>query len=223
MQVKYSLIGLGIALLIGVGGYYAVYHSKAQPTTKDVDLGNGIIAKDVPAGVTVSLATTTTNVKPPALDGPINFRNTFTADVVTLYKNKITATRAEIKKGGNQFQNWMLLGALYQEIGDINSALEVFNYLSAISPKNTVSFNNAGQLYQYYLKDYPKAETNFKTAIQNDPKYVISYENLFDLYRLSYKTNTSAAVDTLKLGLKNNPDDKDLQMLLDKYQSGQLK
>ena len=55
-------------------------------------------------------------------------------------------------------ENWLVLGVYRKMIGDYESAKEVWEYASAIRPQNSVSFNNLGELYAYYLKDNAKAE-----------------------------------------------------------------
>ena len=49
------------------------------------------------------------------------------------------------------------------------------------------------------------------------------YANLYDLYRYSYKTNTTAAADILKQGIKENPQAVDLYIALGAYYKTQGK
>jgi hypothetical protein len=232
--MPYKQLGIGVlAALVLVGGYFLLVHkpssdqtSSQTGTSTNVDLGNGVTAVNVPPGVTVSVATSTAGAAPvePSLSRPINIPSTMPSDVGALYTKKIQDTRSQIrtdKVGIDQYNLWLALGALYQDIGDYQGAQQAFQYVSEISPKNVVSFNNLGILYQYYLKDYPKAESSFMTALHNDPHYILTYSNLFDLYRLSYKTNTTAAADIVKLGLKNNPNDQTLLQLQSELKSGQ--
>lgn len=214
MLKKYLALGIGIALFVGIGGYLFLVRQGALPAFRDIDLGNGIIIKDVPVGTDISISTSSAPT-PPSLTRPISISTSMSADVAALYKKKIQDARAALQAEGNasSFDTWGTLGTLYQEVGDYEGARQVFVYLSAISPKNIVSFNNLGILYHFYLKDYPKAEENFRRAIQNDPTYILSYRNLFDLYTLSYKVHTSAAADIIEEGLKKNPNNPDLLQL----------
>lgn len=208
----YGVIGIVLAM-----GVYSVLASRgyvpsiwsSTPSVRDIDLGNGVIAKDVPVGVDVSLTNSSSSTQP-SLSRKITTASSVSAEAAPIYKKKIEDAQAGLRKNTQSFDGWILLGTLYQQVGDYEGARQVFEYLSAIAPKNTVSFNNLGILYHYYLKDYPKAEANFLKAIENDPTYVMSYRNLFDLYSLSYKTNTTAAADIIKRGLKSNPNNQDL-------------
>jgi Tfp pilus assembly protein PilF len=74
-----------------------------------------------------------------------------------------------------------------------------------------------GDLYQYYIKDYLKAESQFKQAVANDPKYIPSYLHLADLYTNSYQTSTNKGELVLKDGLAKNPGDIMLSLALGAY------
>ena len=71
---------------------------------------------------------------------------------------KIQDLSSQLKKDSDNLENWLVLGVYRKMIGDYESAKEVWEYASAIRPQNSVSFNNLGELYAYYLKDNAKAE-----------------------------------------------------------------
>lgn len=56
--------------------------------------------------------------------------------------------------------------------------------------------------------DLSSAETAFKTSTKIDPYFAPSFENLADLYRIQKREDLVA--NTLKLGMKNNPDSPSL-------------
>ena len=88
-----------------------------------------------------------------------------------------------------------------KQIGDYKGAEQAWEYAGALQPGNNISFLNLGILYHYYLKDFVNSEKNFLTSLRNNPNYSHTYKELGDLYRYSYKKDTTAAVDILKQGI----------------------
>ena len=136
-------------------------------------------------------------------------------------RNQITVQIKEtsdiLKNNPQFFDGWISLGSLRKIAGDYEGAKEAWEYVSAISPLNHVSFGNLGDLYHYYLKDYPRAEKNLLTAVKNNPNSIVGYRNLYNLYTESYKEKISEAPKVLESGLKSNPENYDLLILLGQY------
>ena len=95
------------------------------------------------------------------------------------------------------------MGVYRKIIGDYEDAREVWEYAGAIRPQNSVSFNNLGELYAYYLKDNKKAEENYAKAIENDPSAIYIYRNFFDFYRYVAK-DTIKSPTILEKGIAAN-------------------
>lgn len=116
-------------------------------------------------------------------------------------------------------------GTVKQNKGDYKGAETDWLEAAQKSPTNLVPYNNLGNLYHYYLKDFPKAEQNLLKVVELDPTYISGYRNLLDLYRYSYQQSTTKAVDILQQGLKANPKNIDLYVLLASYyeQKGDVK
>ena len=106
---------------------------------------------------------------------------------------------------------------LRKTIGDYAGAREAWEYANAIRPGNYVSFSNLGDLYHYYIKDYPKAEENLLQAIKNEPSHIGSYRALVDLYTQSYTEKLGEVPSVLSDGLKKNPDNYDLLIMFASY------
>lgn len=109
---------------------------------------------------------------------------------------------------------WLVLGNLRKGMGDFEGAIEAWEYVLVLEPNHIVAPNNLGNLYHFELKKYPEAEQAFRKAIENDPGYLLSYQNLFDLYRYSYQTDTDKAEHILKEGIEQNPETIELRILL---------
>ena len=123
---------------------------------------------------------------------------------------------AAINKDKYDFNMWINLGTLRHMAVDEQGAKEVWEYASATWPTNVASFNDLGDLYANYLKDYAKAESNFLTAVKNKPDDTNPYRNLFTLYYdAGYNKGKAEAI--LKKAIAAAPKAVDMQVLLARY------
>lgn len=156
----------------------------------------------------------------PVINRAVTVPASFSAEAKAIILANIESTRAKLRANPKDLAVWIDLGLEYKAIDEYAAALEAWEYVSLMSPTNIVSYNNVGDLQHYIFKDYVRSEMNFLQAIHNDPHYVLSYLNLYDLYRLSYKQDTSKAEDILKQGIKENPKAIDLLVALATYYRG---
>lgn len=119
-----------------------------------------------------------------------------------------------VKEHPDFFNGWIQLGLLKKTIGDFEGARDAWEYASLISPKNSISFANLGELYWRYLHVYPQSEINFKTSIKNAPNDPGTYVSLSDLYFYSLKEKSDLADDILLQGIDVNPKSMDLTKAL---------
>jgi tetratricopeptide (TPR) repeat protein len=161
----------------------------------------------------------------PDLNRPIVFSNGEPAEFRRLMKEKIERSVAELKIHPEKAEEWNNLAIFRKNINDYEAAAEIWEYLVWLQPTNVVALGNLGDLYHFYLRDYPKSEKNFLAAIALEPTNLTLYRGLHELYRYSYKRDTSAAADILKTGLQKIPDNIDLLVLLASYykEKGQKK
>lgn len=221
MQNNGYLWGAILALVIIVGGFF-VFKARTvtAPTTPagtvasttSTNLGNGMVATG-PAGVKIELVDTT--VKAPSLAGTIKIATSLASDVQVAIRTKEEALIAELTKTPSRLDLWLSLGVYRKMAGDYAGAALAWQYVADAGPASVtyIAHGNLGDLYMNFLKDYPKAEANYKAAIQIKPDFIDYYRSLFTLYRSFYKTNTTAAADIVAQGLKANPNNKDLLQL----------
>jgi len=153
----------------------------------------------------------------PDLDRPVVFTGIFSDGEKMAMIKDIKRLSEELKEDSNLFNNWLSLGLQRKEIGDYEGAREAWEYASVISPTNSVSLSNLGDLYHYYLKDYVKSEENLLKAIENSSGNIALYRSLHELYKYSYKEKAGLADDILFKGLEENPNNLDLLILLGLY------
>ncbi len=119
---------------------------------------------------------------------------------------------------GDDMNRLIQKGTDYKKAGDYANAAKTWESVSSMWPQNIISFNNLGDLYMNYLKDYPKAEKNYLQHITNRSDDPNAYRTLFELYTTtSYKPSSTAAEDILKKGIANNTQAYDLNILLARY------
>lgn len=153
----------------------------------------------------------------PDLARPIVFPAGVSEEFKRIMTERINKTSAELKKNPENIDVWLDLAIHRKTIDDYKGAAEIWEYVLEFQPDNSVVLGNLGELYHLYLKDYPKSENYYKSAIALDQTRIALYRGLHELYKYSYKKETTAAADILKIGLERNPDNTDLLILLGVY------
>ena len=103
-----------------------------------------------------------------------------------------------------------MLGAIHHLLGDVTQAIGNYEHATRLGP----SANAYGNLaYSYYEAGrYDEAVTAYQTSLERDPKNVVTYRNIGDVYarlgrmaeaRHSYEGAIAAAAERLKI----NPSD----------------
>ena len=114
-------------------------------------------------------------------------------------------------------QGWLQLGILRKYIGDYEGAALAWEYAAKIRPDDYTAFNNLGDIYHFYLKNFQKSESAIKKVIELKPDYIPAYRNLFELYTFSYKEKASLADDALLDGIGKNQKAYELMVVLAMY------
>ena len=131
---------------------------------------------------------------------------------------KIQDLSSQLKKDSDNLENWLVLGVYRKIIGDYEGAREVWEYASAIRPQNSISFNNLGELYAYYLKDNKKAGRKLRQSDRKRPVGHLHLPQSFDFYRYVAKDPVKARA-ILEKGIAANPStSSDLKNLLENVQ-----
>lgn len=159
-------------------------------------------------------------IKVPDYKRPLTFpkNTTLNAEAQSLLLKQYAKTQAVVIKDPLSFNEWIFLGNDNLIAGNYAIAQEYWEYVSLRWPTNQASFNNLGDLYMNYLKDYAKAEKNWLQAVKNKADDPGVYKNLFTLYsETSYKPTNTAAEDILKKGIAANPRAVNLQYDLAVY------
>lgn len=211
-------ISIAIIPLFILGlGVYVYLDIKEKNTSEALPVSNGGIQATGDYTIEQIPITQPVGMEQPNLDRPVVFGSNVTPEVKKIITTNITNLIAELKKDGTSTDKWIELGLQRKVAGDFEGAKEVWEYASALSPHNYVSFSNLGDLYAYHLKNYSKAEENLKVSIKNKPDYISGYRALYELYHLMYAEKSNLADDILLEGLLKNPKSTDLMILLAQY------
>ena len=134
--------------------------------------------------------------------------------------SNLTKATENVRENTFSYGDWLQLGALRQMLGDYEGAALVWRYLVAEGTLDAgtkaTAYGNLGNLYALYLKDYSRAEANYKAAIGLNSQNPDYYRSLHELYRYTLK-NASAAENILRDGGRSIPKALDLQVLLARY------
>ena len=143
----------------------------------------------------------------PSLNREIQVSATTDEAVRAALRVKVAEAQARLTRVPYDGNAWMDLALRYHSAGDYEGAREVWEFIISMPPPNITALGNLGRLHHFELKQYEKAEQYFKQAIEANPARPEAYYELFDLYRYSYKKDTTAAVDILKEASELFPDD----------------
>lgn len=154
----------------------------------------------------------------PTLVRSTDFSNTLTPEIKKIVISRLDNDIATIKKNPNDVTSWIDLGIQRKQLGDYYGARDAWEYVKAVEPSNIVPWNNLGDLYHFYLKDYKKSEENWKKTIALKPDYAQGYRGLYELYLYSMKEKSGEIPTMLKQGIAKNPEATDLKAMLADYE-----
>lgn len=152
----------------------------------------------------------------PNLDRPYEPPARLSESVKAESRQKVEELVTDLRGNPAAMSKWLVLSTYRSASEDYDGAEEILRYVAFRWPFETVTYINLGNLFQSRA-DYPKAESFYRKALLLQPENIGVYRTLHDMYRLSYKTDTSAASDILEEGLSANPGNTDLLIPLALY------
>jgi len=191
-NLKIILIILGIAVLISGGVFY---FSKNRPSVPGVEPGTG---EEFPYSIDFSKAE---NISEAQLE---------------ILKNNYELAVEDYNKNPKSFSALMTFAFTYYQLGNYQSARDVYIKVGEVSPKNYTSFWNLGNTY-VRLEDYSGAEQAYLKAIENGPDQVRHYTALAEIYWYDMPEKKAEIPELYKKGLQVLPGNYDLLMNLALY------
>lgn len=188
-----------VIVLISAGVWYGL---------KDKSTANGNIG---------GVATLDESVPAPSLDREVTAPEYFPQEAKDILLANIADAKGRIEENPGDLSSWLDLAIFYKTAEDYEGAEAIWLYINKAAEGQSISAHNLGDLYHLYLKDYKKAEGQFREALRRNPGQTFTYAALHELYRYSYKTDTNLAVDVIMEGLQVDPGAIDLMKLLAGY------
>lgn len=198
-------------MLVVLGGalWWQQQQRTSVPELPAAELDPSLQVVDTPA-YTIETVT----IDPPSLDREVSITADLPEDAAAMVRTTIESLKQQLTAEPTRIDLWLKLGVYYKLAGDYEGAIEAWDYVAAggQSSISYIGYANQGDLYMNFIKDYAKAETNYKAAISINPRIVEYYRNLFFLYR-DIRGNPGAAAAIVEQGLAANPDHPDLLSL----------
>lgn len=110
------------------------------------------------------------------------------------------------------------IAQIKRNLGDFTGAIAAWQYANFIRPDNSLSFSNLAALYHYDLRDYAKAETNYRISVNNDPDDLSTIRNFYELYYYDFEDNDKVEKLLLEF-VENNPLEPDIFTLTARFYS----
>jgi tetratricopeptide (TPR) repeat protein len=232
MNTKYISIVVGFIALGGVG-YYIYSDMVREPSGSPSvsQLGNTITGTSSSPEGAVSGNGSNSSTASGSGEG-----NSNTLPVPRLDRFVINAQVTNVKRAAldkalhdlsvqvtaeGKFEQWLDLASYRKVAEDYEGAGEIWEYMTKRYPNDRTAFVNLGNLYHFYLKDFPKAESYMLAAIGLGQSPASDYIDLYELYTLSYKEKENKADDILLKGLEELPNNPDLSFTLAAYYAEQ--
>jgi tetratricopeptide (TPR) repeat protein len=158
-----------------------------------------------------------TPAKQPSLSHEVVFTQELPNETEDRIRGNILINQEKLQKEPKDLETWLDLALQYKEAGDLEATEDVWKYLNEAFSGQETSLFNLGVLYHQDLKEYDKSEKSYREAIKRNPAYSLSYLGLHELYRYSYKQDTTLAVEILLEGMEQIPNDPNLPIALAAY------
>ncbi len=206
------------AVILGILGFYGYRLYKIEKESDRLSTAGNIIGEGVfgTGEAKIEQVPLSEGVPIPDLDRPVVFggANEFSPEAKEIMLKKIAGLVANLKVNPGALDKWLELGVWRKGTGDYEGAKEAWQYVVKISPDTSVAYANLGNLHQYYIKDYPLAEGYMKKVLSLASENINNYRALYDLYTQSYREKLDEVPALLNGGLRKNPDNYDLLIML---------
>ena len=148
---------------------------------------------------------------------PVQFGESVPQEVRTILAGQAAQLGERLEEDLGRADDWFNLAVIYHNANDYEGAEAVWEFLTKVVPNSATAYDNLGKLHHYSLREFGEAERYFMESIQANPSSVTPYLELHELYKHSFKTNTTAAVDIIEDALEKFPSMIELYTTLGIY------
>lgn len=98
------------------------------------------------------------------------------------YFKRFTMAANALKANPEAFNAWLDLGKVHKNLNQFEKARDAWARLGEVSPLNSISFGNVGDLYAWFLHEPEKGEQAYLQALKNEDDDINFYRNLAEIY-----------------------------------------
>lgn len=219
LRIK-MLMGIGIIVALGVGMFWAIAQYSNPMTPVDSQLKQDEIDDDGLLEVDPVVSDDAHAIPLPANYASLDrSRSPYTSAQDAKLTEEFNKRIVLIQETPTSVWAWIELGSIKYGYNDDRGAEQAWLHATQLAPTHTSSHANLAQLYWHRLKNYPKAEEQFRIVLQYDATYVPAYRDLSDMYRYDYTEKSALADDVLREGIAQLPAETDLVAHLALYYS----
>lgn len=202
-EKKRNIWGWVVALIIIiVGGYFL--------TTNINKPGDG----NIPAGEDINLEELRTSIDAEPVVGE---NLPYSDEQIETFKRQLIDAQEEVRSVDyDTLQGVNGIAQLKRQLGDVQGAIDAWEYANAIRPQNSLSFSNLAALYHFDLNEFEKAEEMYRISVDNDPDDLLTIRNFYELYHYSMKDDVKAEA-LLEEARNNNPEAVDMYTLSGRF------
>lgn len=112
--------------------------------------------------------------------------------------------KKKIQDNPSDAQSWFDFAHHKEYLNDHAGAAAAWEKAFELQPLNFITALDLGNMYQYFLKDYPKAEYYYKKSLEIHAGFTSAYEGLLDLYRYNWQGHSDKYEPTALDAVKND-------------------
>lgn len=113
--------------------------------------------------------------------------------------------KRKVEADPNNAQTWFDFGYTKEFLNDHEGAALAWERAFELQPLSFLIAVNLANDYQYFLKNYERAEFYYRKAIEVRPDYTQAYQGLSDLYRFNWKEKQDKFEPLMVEAIKNDP------------------
>jgi len=114
--------------------------------------------------------------------------------------------KEEVEDNTEDANLWLRFGNGLAYFSDHEGAIAAWKQTLRLQPVNFIAAGNIGFSSQYFIKDYPQAETYYRQALDADPTLTTAYQGLTDLYRYNWLEKRVELESLLVEAANNDPE-----------------
>ncbi len=119
--------------------------------------------------------------------------------------SRLEQQRDKILENPKDSQAWFDFAHTKEFLNDHAGAAAAWEKSFELQPYNFITSGNLGNVYEYFLKDYPKSEFYYLKSLEVKPDNRSAYDGLADLYRYNWSGKADLLEPLLLAAIEKDP------------------